>query len=279
MIMANKINKRELFHNCHDTNLMIPTYVIAFDDDNSRREAQRSRLKMIGLDPIFVDAVRGRDISPSEKQRCFHPTRQWRVDHPMKDNALGCALSHYKAWNMIRQSSVPYGLILEDDAIPVEASKPFLSDQLNHLAAMADRLDVVILSLRRKSNKQLPIIPLGHHGKLAMIKYSDIGGESYFITRSAIDRLLPHPDRFCFEVDTFLQHWWRHHAQVVHHIPSLFEEDGGDSQIGYHETSTWENDRIWHGGARRVWRALDSLKKRRRLKSQFRAIRDQLTSA
>jgi GR25 family glycosyltransferase involved in LPS biosynthesis len=279
MIMANRGNKKELFRNCHDISLMIPTYVIAFIDDDVRRKAQQTCLNAFGFEPIFVDAVRGRDILPAEKQRLFHPARQWRVDHPMKDNALGCALSHYKAWKMIQQSSVPYGLILEDDAIPIETSKPFLSDQINHLAVMSDRLDVVILSLRRKTNKQLPIAPVGSHGKLAMIKYSDIGLESYFITRPAIDRLLPHPDRFCFEADTFLQHWWRHHAQVVHHIPSLFEEDGGDSQIGYHETPIWENDHIWHKGARRFWRGLDSLKKRRRLKSQFRAIRDHLTSA
>lgn len=255
---------------------MIPTYVIAFSDDDGRRKAQKTCLNAIGLKPIFVDAVRGRDIPPSDKQRFLDPSRQWRVSHPMKDNALGCALSHYKAWEMIQQSSVPYGLILEDDAIPIETSKPFVMDQLNSLAAMADRLDVVILSLRRKTNTQIPIAPVGKHGKLTMVKYCDIGGESYFITRPAIDRLMPHPDRHCFEVDTFLQHWWRHRTRLVHHIPSLFTEDGGASQIGYHDMPSWVNDRVWHECSRRFWRVLDSLKKRLFLKSHLRAIHSQL---
>lgn len=255
---------------------MIPTYVIAFSDDDGRRKTQKTSLNAIGLDPIFVDAVRGRDIPPSEKQQFLNPSRQWRVKHPMKDNALGCALSHYKAWEMIQQSSTPYGLILEDDATPIETSKPILIDQLNSLASMANHLDVVILSLRRKTNRQIPIAPIGKNGKLMMVKYCDIGGESYFITRPAINQLMAHPDRHCFEVDTFLQHWWRHKVRLVHHIPSLFEEDGGESQIGYHDTPEWANDRIWHDCARRFWRAQDSLKKRLLLTSHLRAIHSQI---
>ena len=58
----------------------------------------------------------------------------------MKDNAMGCTLSHFDAWQTIVANGEPGGFIFEDDAIPLRDDTLMLMAELMRIA---DRLDIV----------------------------------------------------------------------------------------------------------------------------------------
>ena len=45
----------------------ISAYVICFREDKARRDLLKKRFNAIGIDPQFIDAVRGADLNDTEK--------------------------------------------------------------------------------------------------------------------------------------------------------------------------------------------------------------------
>ena len=46
----------------------ISAYVICFREDKARRDLLKKRFNAVGIDPQFIDAVRGTDLNDTEKQ-------------------------------------------------------------------------------------------------------------------------------------------------------------------------------------------------------------------
>ena len=111
----------------------------------------RQRLAEHGLDVSFIDAVRGATLSEGEKSIFSTSGRQYWTDHILQDGAIGCSLSHFKAWQALLDSEQSCALVLEDDAVPV-------SEAIAPCIAMADRLDLA-----------------NRHRKRALIKGADMG--------------------------------------------------------------------------------------------------------
>ena len=235
-------------------------YVLAFKQDKARRDLMRQRLGKHGLEVSFIDAVRGASLSEDEKAIFHNSGRQYYSRHLFQDGAIGCSLSHFKAWQALLDSEQTCALIFEDDALPVsEAIAPCIEG----LVAMADKLDIVILANRRRKRKQVRVADMPQGCALSVLRYNNsFGSESYFITRAAAQRLLNHPKRYVFEFDRLLHHWWYHDCQVLNTCPFLFEEDGRPSLIGYENGTTWENDNFVHRIIRRFNRIRNTLVKR-----------------
>lgn len=254
----------------------IKAYIISFANDTERRAMLEERFSAIGLTPQFIDAVRGADLPDADKARFNGRARQSRLDHMMKDNAMGCALSHFDAWQTIVASGEPGGFIFEDDAIPLRDDTLMLMAELMRIA---DCLDIVSLANRRLKLKRALIHVIAPSAGLYALKGNDMGSEGYFITASAAQRMLRHPFRYGYELDRLIHHWWHHDCQVLHLLPPLFTEEGRPTSIGYDGLEPWPDDGPGIGLRRRLHRLRDSIAKRSRFASQAQAIRHRFARA
>ena len=251
----------------------ISAYVICFREDKARRDLLKKRFNAVGIDPQFIDAVRGTDLNDTEKAGFNGPSRQLRLGQMMKDNAIGCALSHHQAWQAIIENDTGCGFVFEDDAIAL--GDDTLST-MQELVRLAPRLDVVSLANRRQKLPRHLIRQCGDDRGLYLLRGNDIGAESYFITAGAARRLLAHRLRQDYEVDMLIHHWWHHGLQVLHLLPPVFAEEGRPSSIGYDGQVPWPHDSLRAGLMRRFNRLRDSLVKRRGFSANLRQISTRL---
>lgn len=92
-------------------------FVINLPGDNVRREAMEKQLQSLDLLYEILPAVRGKLLSAQEKARDYD--EKWFVRHegrPALPGEIGCALSHLKAYRLIKERNLTHALILEDDA-------------------------------------------------------------------------------------------------------------------------------------------------------------------
>ena len=250
----------------------INAYVICFKEDTARRDVIKKRFKAYGITPDFIDAVRGSALTDQEKSLFNQKSRAKRIDHLMKDNAIGCALSHHKAWQAIIDSGAGYGFVFEDDAIAndIATTQGDVLPVMQAMVQLSSRLDIVTLANRRQKLKKQKIRPLEKGYDLCLLNGNDIGAESYFISADAAARMLNHHHLHDDEVDVLIHHWWHHDCQVLHLQPSLFAEEGRPTSIGYDGKTPWADDSISTKLGRRFARIHDSITKRRRHKMRLR---------
>ena len=240
-----------------------PVFVIAFVGQQ-RRKAINRRLVPLGINPRFFDAVQGTALSVPERRPFQVSGREYYFDKPMSDGAMGCSLSHFGIWKTIIDDGLEAAVVLEDDAVVTDTGRSVVVERLNTLHEERERLDLVFLH-RRFGRKSIPVDgDRGSGPSLALSCYSDIGTESYFITNRCARYLLARPERYRYEVDLFLQHWWRHDPEIsiLHHQPALFQEEGRPSQIRSAATPGFESNPLHHRFMRRFHRLSDSLRKR-----------------
>ena len=252
-------------------------FIILAESDQHRRHQLTTRFRSIGRLPHFVDAVMGKDLSPSQKHHFNNLERQNWLPTMMQDNALGCAISHHNIWQMIAEGDDDYGFVFEDDAMPFDAAKPYISAICDQLSQLDPLLDIVFLSNRRPASSyrplhKLPDLPDDQDFHLASVRYSSIGAESYMLSKQAAIKLLENPHRYIFEVDCMLHHWWLHNCDVYHLQPPLFAEEGRPSTIGYHDIKPWPKDGFSHKLKRKWHRVAISFIKR----TQFSRLHQKL---
>ncbi|GAB6276968.1 MAG: glycosyltransferase family 25 protein [Rectinema sp.] len=92
------------------------TFVISLSGDDVRRSFMRRQLDALGIDYEFFDAIRG-----SERIGDLRWYDDVSVHHlegrSLRPGEVGCALSHTAAYAEIVKRSLPWALILEDDAV------------------------------------------------------------------------------------------------------------------------------------------------------------------
>lgn len=254
-------------------------YIISAKSDHQKRIVLEKRFHDVGLEPHFIDSVMGKDLSPSQKSDFVHSDRQNWLPTVMQDNALGCALSHHKIWELIANGDQDYGLICEDDALPLPETSDHITTILDHLTNLDQLIDIVFLARRFPNRKTIPIyklahLPPDHEFRLTLVKYNSIGAECYLLSRQAARTLLENKYRHVFEVDCMLHHWWLNGCNVLHINPPLFAEEGRPSTIGYMDIQPWPYDHIGHKLKRKWHRIHTSFTKRMRFHHALKQCRD-----
>lgn len=262
-----------------ESSVKAPVFVIAFPD-RERRKVIRHRLTTLGVKPRFFDAISGNSLTETQRSLFSGSGREkWR-DGPMRDGAMGASLSHFCVWQVILDEGLEAAVILEDDAVATAEGRNIVIERINWCYGHRDRLDLVMLHQRYPR----PFLSIdGSDGLgpcVGLCRYSDIGAESYFITAECAGYLLARRDRYIFEVDAFLQHWWRHDKDVhiLHHRPPLFEEEGRPSQIGYDTKPQYRPDRWMHRVTRVSNRIRDSFAKRIRFRTHAERVRTRFSA-
>lgn len=248
---------------------MLPLYVISLKASTSRRRAMTERMAALGLDFDFIDGVVGKDIPADQKSRLLSDNRRFQLGAPLSDGALGCLMSHRRAWEMVCNTDVDAAIILEDDA----ELAPEALDVLPRIAALKGRFDLI--NLHHTSGRPLvDAARISPTHALSITRYVSIGAIGYVVSRTAAEKLLDVSVPGIFEVDVLMNRWWEHGLKTLVLTPSIVSEDGHDSTIGYPGVKPkWDRDRIGHRIARNLNRKRDSLAKRLAFSAMVRSAR------
>lgn len=92
-------------------------YVISLKDSIDRQKSITTQCERLGIKPIFIDAVNGKNLSNSEiSQYCNQEKAKKLYGRELLLGEIGCALSHKRIYQKIVDENIPYAVILEDDA-------------------------------------------------------------------------------------------------------------------------------------------------------------------
>lgn len=110
------------------------TYVINLDSQPIRWKEQYEQLRKVGIYPIRVPGVLGKDVPESELEKHFEQTKI----HFMPMSMIGCAYSHILVAKKLLQTSDEIALVLEDDAYPLFKNVSELSEYITTLPPSAE---------------------------------------------------------------------------------------------------------------------------------------------
>jgi glycosyl transferase family 25 len=110
-------------------------FVINLERSPGRRRLMEKQLGALGLSYQIVEAVEGKALSEEEIDRYCDKTALRLHPAWLSRGAIGCALSHLKAYQAIVDQNLPYGLVLEDDTVLEPALAAFLPLVAAHLHA------------------------------------------------------------------------------------------------------------------------------------------------
>ena len=251
---------------------MLPIYVISLKASTSRRRAMTARMAALGLDFSFIDGVIGKDVPAAQRAALLSDRRRHYLGAPLSDGALGCLMSHRRAWEVIRDTKADAAIILEDDA----DLAPEVLDVLPRIATLKGRFDLI--NLHHTSGRPLvDVARISPTHALTITRYVSIGAIGYVVSRTAAEKLLDVSVPGIFEVDVLMNRWWEHGLKTLVLTPPVVQEDGHDSTIGYPGVKpTWDRDRIGDRIARDINRKRDSLAKRLAFSAMVRAAKRRL---
>jgi len=116
-------------------------FVISLKGSTQRRENLKAHFNAIGMPFEWIDAVYGKELSDEEYRKLCDLDAINKNPTWLNRSAIGCALSHYNAFNEIISRNLPYAIIFEDDVI---IQKDFLR-QVESIVPHLKKSEVVAL--------------------------------------------------------------------------------------------------------------------------------------
>jgi glycosyl transferase, family 25 len=108
-------------------------YVIHLPRSVDRHDHILGELSRSGVDYEFVAAIDGESLSDADWERLAHQPTVAKHPRWLTRGAVGCALSHQRAYERISVSHDPAALVLEDDAILPEDTQLLLEALQKHI--------------------------------------------------------------------------------------------------------------------------------------------------
>lgn len=212
--------------------LSIPIFLINLDSDTKRNNFMNYQFSFLGVadNVIRVPAVDMRKIKLNEMKQDsrislftkFTIQNRHRCDHKQIDStgAIGCTLSHYKAWKTIIDQNIDMAIIMEDD-----------------MRLMLDFLNIVQSEIQKYKN-QFHMINLGYQKQ----NYSEVnnsklhfGTGCYIVTREACEILCKYAFPIEVHVDAyfFLLDHFGYLKMILSTENSVYYQGGVQSTIGH----------------------------------------------
>ncbi len=202
-------------------------FVIHLDRAKDRLAFMRPQLQALGLPTHWVYAVDGHNLNQRTIDRVVSKKAFARTMHT---GAIGCSLSHFKAYRAFLNSHAAYALILEDD---VSFDPKKLRSAVRALTKQSMPWDLISFN-----NGQPHLI--GHDGfthiklhepnvalTLAWQKHENTGG--YLINRHAATQLLKHSLPIQMPLDLYNRRDWEMHFIALESAPELIKQTLGTS--------------------------------------------------
>lgn len=170
-----------------------PIFIISLKN-SPRRDIISKRLNGLGLKFEFFDAIYGKALPEDELSKVDYQYYQDFDNKRLTLGEIGCALSHIRVYEFIKQNNIPEAIILEDDAIVSTHFKTILKATLEKLPARYE-----LLFFDHGKAKSYPLIkknlPEGY--KLVRYRYpsknsrrSIMKATAYMVTQNGVDKLL-----------------------------------------------------------------------------------------
>jgi len=166
------------------------------------------------------DAVDGASLTEEEIAAVYTPgLHAPRYPFPLSRGEVGCFLSHRAIWKNIVDSSLDFGLVLEDD---IELL-PGFAEAVGHAIVHSPEIGYVQFPAREVKR---PAEPSASNSENRILRLDEIplGAVAQLISRPAAERLLRSTETFDRPVDTFVQMHWLHGVDVVVESPAVVRE-------------------------------------------------------
>lgn len=155
-------------------------FIISAEEMSNRKKNCMECFTRLGIQPCFLDAVMGKNLSQDELRNLAHDNGLLKV------GAIGCALSHLKAYRQFLQSKEKCAYIFEDDA---QLTEKFIALQPEIQKFMEKQTKPTVLALYRFDGLKRKIQDLDHEICI-MRSFGGTASHAYVINRSAAENLL-----------------------------------------------------------------------------------------
>jgi glycosyl transferase, family 25 len=167
------------------------TYVINLARSTDRRAHMTRQLDALGMAREFVEAVEGRSLNSDERAQLVDEDAVARYPHWLTPGAIGCVLSHRRAYQQILEEPGDVGLVVEDDVL-LPPDLPAVLDQLHDEMRGAE----VVLLYHRSHGPMVvssaDAVDLMNGSRLLypMDVRQPTSAAAYLITRAACERMV-----------------------------------------------------------------------------------------
>jgi glycosyl transferase family 25 len=228
--------------------MSLGVYVINLDGSADRLAAIAERLGAFGVEFERVPAVDGRKLDLSTLEDYDDSRAERYMGRSLIGAEIGCYRSHLAAAARFVASGADYGLVLEDDVVP-------LCDPRQLLTQMAPVLDAL--------DRQWILANLGAHRTLFGTRVSSftvgtftstLQAAHYFpvLTRAILwsrrgaEAFLAGHDKIFAPVDNFFRHWLTRHGHGYALWPAPFTDAAFGSLIYAAGRSRGQRERRWY---------------------------------
>jgi hypothetical protein len=158
---------------------MIPVYVINLTCDVARRARIEAQLATLPeLVPSFLTAVDGGALP--EQVCAALSDKSWAKNK----GTIGCFLSHVRAWELLAKLTIPYAVVLEDDA-------EFIGVQTFSSLNLPSDFDIVFINERMSRNvKGEGFVGMAESLRTVEFARDGFGTDGYILTPLAATKLL-----------------------------------------------------------------------------------------
>lgn len=201
-------------------------YLINLDRRPDRLTSAMTTLRRAGFRDIErISAVDGKLIDSDQLKQIVDPNElkmmgKTRIAHESLGSvgAVGCYLSHYKAWSRILQSGVP-GIIVEDDLI----CHPLINEfEISKDKTPLDNYDMVLLAANVREPECLP---KNYSEKQAINRYNGMFFllHFYYITPEGARFFLEGAIPIKYQVDSYMSFKMKDHKEFKSaiHVPPM----------------------------------------------------------
>lgn len=181
-------------------------FVINLDKDKERLEKINNSLTAQRINYERIPGILGSEVSSD-------PRLATLCNWFCTDGIKGCALSHHKAWELMRERGYSRILVFEDDAVIPEN----FDEKIRHIMArLPNDYEIVYLGCRyfcsnkniteKFGHKVMNSAPKPYDGEIVRVSGS-LGAHAILYTRTAVEKFINEP--IYTHIDVQLQRWIR----------------------------------------------------------------------
>lgn len=192
-------------------------YCINLASSADRKANIQMLARQASIDIEFIEAVEGRSLDIASVST-YDRRKRTRHMEDMETNEIACSLSHRLALETFLAGTLPFGVILEDDAV----FSADLDSEIGRILDSAEGFD--LLKLESRDDKGMRIRG-GDDPHLFLPLKAGNGATAILYTREGARKVLESLDAFYHPFDTHLGFGWRLGLICVACWPPLVKED------------------------------------------------------
>lgn len=185
------------------------TFVISLKDSKDRQKSILDQCKRLGIEPVFISAVYGRNLTGSEVYQYSNQKKAKQLfGRELLLGEIGCALSHKRIYQKIIDENIPYAVILEDDVVIKEG----FNEAVKLILALDIIWDLILLGHNKGFKKGKEIgsiksfwsdIELDNKFTIGRVVKGGLGTFGYIISNSGAKKLLEYLnfEKIMFPID------------------------------------------------------------------------------